>query len=1371
MRSSYRIAQLFSFVILGFQGADVAARAAHVHDHGPRPIEYVENRGQWPARVLFKAGASGATVFVEEEMLTWVKIEEEAYDRVHDLAGRPHNGAGLSYRGHAWRMHFSGASGNAPVRAEGRSEHYYNFFLGDDPDSWAGNVAGFEELVYEDLWPGVDLRLHGTEGSFKYDVLLDPHADLSLVDFRFEGLDRIELDADGDLRFFTSVGELIESRPMAWYGDGQQERVNCEFRLSEDHVGFILDANVDRSRPIVIDPLLIASTLSGATGASNYGHCATFDNAGNIYTGARNFGTGYPVTVGAFQTTNGGGGTDISLSKYDPDGSTLLWASYLGGSSAENPHSLIVTNNGQLCVLGSTGSSNFPTTAGAYDNTFNGSTDITMTVFNAAGNALVGSTYLGGPDDDGVNAMWANYGEAYRGEIVLDNAGVMHVASFSSSTTFPTSTGAFQSVLGGGQDGVVFSMDVTCSNLLYSSFLGGSDDDNAMGIRIEPNGEILVTGATESANFPMVGGGLNPVFLGGARDGYVLRLTSDASALVNGTFYGTTDEDRPYFLDTDNQGDVWIYGQTEGNLPIAPAGTYGTAGGDIFIAKLDPTFSTLLVQSTIGSGGFSSSTAPVAFLIDVCDHIYISGYDSGSSLPLTSNSLYPNGSFYLAAFDVDMGGLLFGTYYGGSHVDGGTSRFDKNGIIYQGVCSGTGSLQTTPWAWSTNQTIGWDIGVFKIDFQVAGVNAAGAGTLNQGCAPIQIDFLNTSSGNQWIWDFGDGSAPDSTFQPSHTYSTPGTFTVTLVAFDSLSCNLADTITFPITIGQAQPLTAAFTLQPNSDCAVFEVSTTNSSTGAPLAFDWDMGDGTVYADTNVVHQYVSPGTYDVQLIAYDPTGCSQPDTVSQSVTILPPDSVEASFSIDQVPDCDEAIVSSVNTSSGIAPSFAWNMGDGTLLTGLDVTHVYPGPGQFLVTLIATDSSTCNIADTLAIPVVVEPVEPVVADFNVDQVFDCASLIVSTQNLSSGSAMAFQWDMGDGTVLVDTNVTHTYLTPGNYTISLIVSDVLGCSPNDTMTASISLDPLEPVLADMQVEQVGTCTQLLVEGLNLSTGDSVSYIWDMGDGTQYADTNVTHVYGQPGSYTITLQVIDLACAQSDQLSLVVELINDLPTPLVSDAVVCQGESIVLDATSDVDGYLWSTGESTPFIEVSAGGVYVVEVFTADCFGSDTVEVIAGQELDLAYSVDACPEWTVPLTIPLNGSSYQWATGGDQQTELVTGPGDYGFIVWDNIGCPHEDTITVVPLDEDARIFAPNAFTPDGDGVNDVFRISGYGEQEMELQIFNRWGELIYAGDSTQDPWDGTLNGEPVKQDVYVYRMEYNAFCEPNEVTTVFGHVSVLR
>ncbi|MFZ1687862.1 MAG: PKD domain-containing protein, partial [Flavobacteriales bacterium] len=770
------------------------------HVHGPATVQFVKNEGQWQAPFLYRADANGATAFMERDGVTWVKLQEDAFSVMHDAGQLTlEQQAAIRFNGHAWRMHFDAAAPAVQVEEHDRASFYHNYFLGNDPALWRGHVPVFGELGYEQVWPGVDVVFHAAEGNLKYDVLLAPGADPASIGLVFSGLDGLHVNGEGNLVMTTSVGEVTELAPVAFYTDGAHEAIRCSFRLAGDRLGFKLNGTYDASRPVTIDPILIASTLSGCSGSSNYGHCATYDDLGNMYTGARNFGPTYPATLGAFQTSFGGGGTDMSHSKYNPDGSNLIWASYLGGNAGENPHSMIVNSQGQLCVMGSTASINFPTTTGAYDGTHNGGgNDMIITVFAADGSALVGSTFVGGSGDDGTNSMWGNYGEAYRGEIYLDPNDNVLVAGFSSSANFPTTAGAIQTTFGGGQDGVVLSVNSNCSSLLWSTFMGGTGDDGAFGLRLS-NGSLFVCGSTESANFTTTPGAFQTTLIGG-RDGWVAKMNTTGSALLASTFYGTTDDDRPYFLDTDNQGDIWIYGQSDGAIPIQPAGTYGNAGGSIFVAKFISDLATVPVSTMMGG-----NTAPVAFLVDHCDHVYLSGFNS-NGLPTTPDMLYGSGSFWLAAFDVDMVGILFGTYYGGSHVDGGTSRFDKNGIIYQGVCSGMGSLQTTAWAWAQTQSVGWDIGVFKIDFQAAGVNAAGASSLNQGCAPIVIDFSNTSTGTNWVWDFGDGSALDTTYAPSHLYTTAGVYTVMLVAFDSLSCNLADTITFPITIGQSQVLT-------------------------------------------------------------------------------------------------------------------------------------------------------------------------------------------------------------------------------------------------------------------------------------------------------------------------------------------------------------------------------------------------------------------------------------------------------------------------------------------------------------------------------------------------------------------------------------
>jgi gliding motility-associated-like protein len=1337
--------------------------------------EYVENKGQWDDRVLYRADFGLVALFAERDRLTFSLWEPYAVDKVHDAQ---HIGIdavdALTLKGHAWRLWFEGASPAVQVDRSGMAEGYFNYFLGSDPARWASHVRRFNELRYRSLWPGVDLRLYDHNGGFKYDVELARAADVAQVRFRYEGLDAVRIGTQGELLFSTSVGEVSELAPVAWYADGAREPVECRFTLKEGTVGFRFGKGTDMARPVVIDPVLIASTLSGTGNigtTQNYGHTATYDADGNIYTGAICFGQGYPATTGAFDVT-ANGSVDIAVSKLNPTGSALLFASYLGGNNGDYPHSLVVTPAGELTVYGTTASANYPVSTNAVDPTFNGGfTDIVVTKLNPTGTALVGSTYMGCPGDDGRNTFTSNYGDSYRGEVLSDALGRIYVASCTNANGFPTSPGAFQTTWSGGQDGVVFCLSPDLSQLVWGTYLGTAAAEMCFGIKLNSAGEVYVSGGTGSNAFPTTPGAFQPASNGG-QEAFVAHFNANASQLLHCTHLGTTGADVAFFVQLDLDDNVYIFGQSAGGtLGIQPAGTYGIAGGGIFVAEFDATLSTQVFRTTLGpAGGFGVGMVPVAFLVDVCRNIYISGYNVGAGWAVTPGALYDTGGFYLAAYEPDMTNLIYGTYYiGADHVDGGTSRFDANGIVYQSVCTSNG-FPTTPGAFSNVQPAGWDVGVFKIDFQVAGVNAAGASTLNQGCAPIVIDFSNASTGDTWIWDFGDGSPPVEEFAPSHAYTLPGVYTVTLIALDSLSCNLADTTYLQIIIGEQLPIDAAFTYVQTIDCDIMEITTVNQSTGNPLTWYWDMGDGTQYADTNVVHQFPGPGQYLVQLIAEDPTGCSDSDTVQVVIDIGPPLQVAAAFTLTEQPGCDQSLATCTVNAPEPTATYAWEMGDGTLLTGPSVTHLFTAPGAYTITLTATDPTTCNLVDTFALQLVVPPSEPVSAAFTAEQVFDCDNLLLSTQNTSTGSNLIFLWELGDGSWYDTENITHVFSGPGTYSVQLTVADALGCSPSQTVSTEVIIEPLVPVTADLLVAQFGNCLQQSVELTDLSTGDLIALTWDMGDGTVYNGQPPVHTYAQPGAYTITLTVTDLGCGQDAVAVTTVTVINELPVVLVGDTVVCPGGTATLVANGPPGAYLWSNGQAGPSITVDLGGIYSVTVTTDDCQGTAAAELIIGPEYDLGQEFEACPTEAKDLVIGLEGIAYTWSTGGSERVERVVGPGTYVFTVIDPLGCPHTDTVRVKPLDAEPWVFAPNAFTPDSDGVNDVFRVAGFGDRDVRLSIFNRWGEQLWQSSSKDIGWDGTYRGTFVKNDVYVYELRYTGVCDAEE-RRVLGHVSVLR
>ncbi|MGB1031900.1 MAG: hypothetical protein ACPGWM_04760, partial [Flavobacteriales bacterium] len=652
--------------------------------HGPlSAFEFVPNYNQLPDQVLFEAQMKGAAVFLESNRMVWNIAHDEDVLALHDVSQLSvAEKEQFMVRRHAYYVNF--VNGNATVIAEGEQEksHYLNFFHGNDESKWASNVPAFAAVKYQELWEGIGMRAYNSNHKFKYDFIVAPGADINLIKLEYEGLENMEL-VDGDLVLHTSVGDVIEQAPFSYQMNGNlMEEVASAYVLNGNQLSIVFPEGYDATRVLTVDPTVIASTFSGSTGVTNYGHCAAFDIEGNIYTGAISFGSGYPTDAGSFQQAFGGGGTDIAISRLNPDGSDLLYATYIGGNSGDYPHSLIINNLGELYVYGSSDSDDYPTSAGAYDETQNGGTDIVITKLNSDGSGILGSTFVGGAGTDGRNANSVNYGDNYRGEIFLTQNDLPIIASFSESDDFPTTPGAYQTELAGGQDGVGFRLNSNLTSLQWSTFIGGVENDSGYGVRTGEDGAIYIAGTAGSADFPTTPGAYQTDFLGGGdewsgeKDGFIAKFNPAGTALAACTFIATDQIDQCFFIDLDNDENVFVYGQSQGEMPVTDD-VYSVDDGTLFVSKLDNNLSELMASTIIAPAEWSYGGVPVAFLVDRCDNIYISCYSAASGLETTPDAVYDTGGFYLAAFGFDLTTLEFATYYGADHVDGGTSRFDK----------------------------------------------------------------------------------------------------------------------------------------------------------------------------------------------------------------------------------------------------------------------------------------------------------------------------------------------------------------------------------------------------------------------------------------------------------------------------------------------------------------------------------------------------------------------------------------------------------------------------------------------------------------------------------------------------------------------
>ena len=785
-------------------------------------VQFIENKGQFPEKIAYKIPIKAGNVFFEGNCITYNLYKK---DKISSLK-HGDNTVSPILKGHTYKAHLIGSNPDYTKKGHLKTENYYNFFLGNNPDKWAANVPAYNKIEFLNIYDSINMLVYEKDEHLKYDFVLKPSAKASAIKIFYEGADDISIK-NGHLNIKTSIGKVIEQSPYAYqYINGQETKVKCHYLLQEDTLSFNFPKGYDTTETLIIDPILIFSTFTGST-ADNWGFTATYDNLGNMYVGGITFDLGYPVTLGAFQTTYNGGtgigypGTDVSITKFSPDGTSLIYSTYFGGSGNENPHSIVCNNNDELYVFGSTSSPNLPTTTTAFDNTFNSGntfqisildyvngTDAFVTKFNATGTGLIGSTYMGGSGNDAVNlslSLKKNYADEFRGEIIVDNNDNCWVTTTTLSNDFPIIGGA-QTVNNGMQDAISFKLNSDLSSLLWSSYFGGSSDDAGYSIQLNSLNEPIIAGGTISNNLFTSSTAVNQN-IQGLQDGFVAKYNVAGNTISNATYIGTSAYDQSYFVQVDMGDNIYLFGQTEGNYTTFPSSVYNNPGGGQFLHKLSPDMSSTIFSTVFGSGN-GINIAPSAFLVSDCELIYVSGWGgtvnfqgNTFNMPITGNAYQNNtdgSDFYLGVFTSDANALLYATYFGGStsaeHVDGGTSRFDKNGHVYQAVCAGCGGnsdFPTSSGVWSsTNNSLNCNLGAFK--FSLENINPIISIPQPYVCIPNSYQFSNLSQGgNQYLWDFGDGNT-STQFSPTHTYLDTGYFEVSLIVSDSLGCLETDT---------------------------------------------------------------------------------------------------------------------------------------------------------------------------------------------------------------------------------------------------------------------------------------------------------------------------------------------------------------------------------------------------------------------------------------------------------------------------------------------------------------------------------------------------------------------------------------------------
>jgi Cep192 domain 4/Beta-propeller repeat len=750
------------------------------------PLVFEQNRGQAPAAVKFLARGSNYTAFFTGNQV--VMLLERSVTNPHRPSSPPAIDGHGAHQNDLKRdvLHLRWVAANAAPRVEGLENESgrSNYLIGNNPARWVRDVPVWSRVKYHSIYPGVDLVYYGNQRQLEFDIDLAAGVDPGSVRLEITGEDhqaaKLHINSDGELVEQTRVGNVHLRKPLAYQPEGHSGKHFLAARYvigKGGQVGFDV-SGYDPAKPLVVDPVLSYSTYLGGTDY-NYATGIAVDASGYTYITGYTSSVDFPVAGGVQGIFAGGNcNTEVNtvpcfdafVAKLNPQGTGLIYSTYLGGTGDDEGVRIAVDSSGQAYVAGFTDSLDFPT-AGPLQGSNGGGAcgttayptpcyDAFVAKLTASGSNLVYSSYLGGTGDD------------FASSIAADSNGNAYVGGLTSASNFPVTYGALQTGYGGGPfDGFVAKINPTGSSLVYSTYLGGSQEDHVNGIALDSSGDAFLTGQTNSANFP-VKGGFQPEYAAASCgsalsntpcfEGFVSELNPTGTGLVYSSYLGGTAASYSSDIALDSSGAAYVTGWTTSRDFPVTQGAYDTAWGgtnEAFVAKIAPAGGAISYATYLGDV-YPDQANSIA--VDGSGNAWIAGFTYGGMFPVVSPLQAASGGIYDAVVsEIDPMGssLLFSTYLGGAGDDAANDlALDSSGNVYVAGATFSANFPVTPSALTTGYTGGsYDAWIAKISLQ----NAAGL-TATPNPLVFASQEINTTS-TPSILKIGDaGSAALST---------------------------------------------------------------------------------------------------------------------------------------------------------------------------------------------------------------------------------------------------------------------------------------------------------------------------------------------------------------------------------------------------------------------------------------------------------------------------------------------------------------------------------------------------------------------------------------------------------------------------------
>jgi gliding motility-associated-like protein len=1238
-------------------------------------VSFLQNKGQWNEQILFHASTGNTNIQLLKNAISFSQVRGDIDENEGQLL--------------VWNMQFLNASSILTISGNGGKPTVHHYLSGNDPSKWIHNPVQYESVTYNNIYKNTDLHIYGDGKNLKYDYILHPGAGINSITSTYAGVNKLYIDANGDLEVHTPWSIQIQKAPVSWQLiNGSKKNVKIRYTLLNDTTFGFTSAGYNPDFDLVIDPLfeMVWSSYTQATGVSNninYCFANAMDKDGNVYL------TGFvddtfPITPGAYS----GPGTivpEIFVAKFSSDGTTMLYSTYLPGNSSEFGSDIAVDDSGRAYVTGVvdlnfTGITDFPSTPNAYQPVHNTGSDAFLTVLTADGSGLVYSTFLGGTGSE------TGYG------VVVTSPGIAYVTGNTTNNNFPVVNAA--PVVTGDNDAFVAKLDINQSgtaSLLYSLHIGAGQFNSVSGRSIAVNsaGNVFITGSVFNSfgtiNFPVTPGAYSTVYNSGSDNmaAYVLKLSATTPVSIDYATYigpgignGVTVHDATNEAIVTGATNTFTFPVSTGALQgIHGQDASGNGNSDAFVMRLNAT-GTGIIYSTFLGGPLQDIGQGVA--VNSAGEAYVSGM-ARQDFP-TSPGAYQEtnaGSFDFFVVHINPAGTAYAcggsTYVGGADEDYTGSFYDypapKISLIDNGGVNDTVSVSatthsinfpTTPGVYGPVKvnSIADQPVFFKLSCTPAGVppDAAFNITVTPGCNSVNVNFNDSSSNNptSWQWTFQGGTPSTSTVQNPQgiVFTVSNSYTTTLVACNSFGCDSTSQI-IQILVPQNIPVNLG-----NDTTVCNGATVTLSATPGLASYSWQLN-GSNTGNNQATLNVTQPGIYTVTVI--DTLGCTGADTI-----VVNGSNPTVSIGPDLILCNNDSVL--INATPGFA-SYQWLL-NGSLLGSTTENIVAVQPGFYVV--IIEDSSGCSASDTLTATASI---------INLAAIADTAICTGNNFIADAGTGFSgYQWQLNG--VNTGSSNTLTISQPGTYSVTVTNSE--GCTATENFIVTVNQLPVIQTINDITICN-GTSVQLVTTGAQ-------TYLWN--PSTFLSSATVPDPLASPQnniSYIVTGTDAN-GCSSSDSVNV---SITERPVAQFDFTTQygCFGIIITTQNKSQLaTEYLWDFGDGSTSAETNPVHVY------AD---------LTNQTIQLVASNGACAD----------------------TSELVNLASDLPVY---NI---------------------PNIVTANGDGKNDCLHISGTENfrECYSLKIFNRWGNSVFQTDKADNCWAGKDDdNNELPAAVYFYILE---------------------